>query len=611
MYAVCGKISGTLSWIPVLAFRLKTVLLALAAFINLFMQVAFVYADENNPPADQILDNSGRGGLPTPPVLKGPLPPNTQGLPTPARIQAPETPQAKAAATKLDEIVEDAIRSMGAIFVDQDDVIVKPPLLTALIRVDEHLDPYALESAGSKAISLHDVLNAAYGQNLNIKISGADSDKRKWAMLSSAGSFLPSLVNEITYQGIGGNYISPAGAAIPINNYYMNTSNSFSQYLYKGGGILHTFLENKHLFKASKHAVKLVSNDVLLETAKQYYKLALNEVLLQIKIKSVQTGDALYLINKDLYANGVNTMLEVLQAKTQLSMDRQELIKQQIERRQSAVDLATTINEDSGTDLTLGSPKVGKVRLVDKSLTIKDLLKIAVENRPELKRYEELRLAAIESIKVAKAPLLPQVMVTGSTVGTFSRIFDQNTQQQQTPFTTSGGASATAVSGASSLPVASGSNTSSGSRHSAGRSLFLIGVDMQWQLGGMGLTAAGKVQEARAEARRRQLEFSRELNKVYKEVRDSYLSVITAENLIIETTDMVNSSKEQLRIAKDRLENGVGTNLDVVQAQRDYTRALVEKAKALIEFNSSEAQLLRDIGRITVNSLVASSPLRN
>lgn len=600
----------SIEWVSVvLSFSSKT-LLGFLLILSLFRWQQACLADEQSPPADQILDNSGRGALPTPPVLRGPLPANTQGLPSPPPLQRPETPQAKAAAQKLDDIVEETIRSMGAMFVDPEQVIVKAPLLSALITVDERLSPFSFEASGSKNISLHDVLSAAHGQNLNIRISGTESDQRKWIMVSAAGGFLPNLSNEVTYQGITGNYISPAGAAIPIQNYYLNTNNTFTQYLFKGGSILHTYLEDKHLYKASKHAVHIVSNDVLYETAKAYYNLALNEVKLQIKIKTVETADALLLINKDLYANGVNTMLEVLQAKTQLSRDRQQLIKQQVERRQSAVKLATVINEDAGTDLTLGNPLIVKVRLIDKKLSIKELLQIALDNRPELKRYEELRLAAKEAIKVARAPLLPQITVTGSTVGTFARIQNQNSQQQQTPFSTSGGASPGSVSGASSLPVASGANSTSSERHKAGRSLFVLGVDLQWQLGGMGLTAAAQVQAKRAEARRRQLEFLRELNDVYKQVRDSYLSCITAESLIAETTDTVNSSKEQLRVAKDRLENGVGTNLDVINAQRDYTSALIDKADAIIQFNTAQAQLLKDIGRISVSTLVATSPMR-
>lgn len=590
--------------------RSKKLLIAISVLLTYPHGLAALAAAAPTTSKDQILDNSGRGSMETPPVLKGPLPPNTQGLPTPPQIKAPETFAARAAAGKLDKIVEESIQSMGSMFVDPEQVIVKPPMLTALITVEEKLSPYSIEANGNRNVSLHDVLTEGFRQNLSIKVSSADSDIRRWKMVSSAGGFLPTFTNELTYQGITGNYISPAGAALPIQNYYLTMPAGFTQYLYKGGSILHTYLEDKHEFKASKHAVIISTNDELLEIAKAYYSLAENEVLLQIKIKSVETAEALLLVNKDLYANGVNTMLEVLQAKTVLSRERQQLIKQQISRREAAVKLSTLINEDAGIDLSLGNPQVIKYRLIDKSMSIKDLLQTALDNRPELKRFEELRLAAKESIKVAKAPLLPQLQVIGSTVGTFARINNVSPQQeaqQQTTFSTAGGASAGAVSGGSSLPVSS--TNSSGGRHDAGRSLFILGLDLQWNIGGMGVTAIGKIQEARADVRRRQLQFLRELNKVYKEVRDAYLNSIEAENLIIETTDTVNSSREQLRVAKDRLTNGVGTNLDVINAEREYTAALVD-AKAIIQFNTAQCELMRDIGKVSVSTLTPAAPLR-
>ena len=44
-----------------------------------------------------------------------------------------------------------------------------------------------------------------------------------------------------------------------------------------------------------------------------------------------------------------------------------------------------------------------------------------------------------------------------------------------------------------------------------------------------------------------------------------------------------------------RLNNGLGTNIDVLTAQRDLTQARLDKALALINFNKEQAQLLHDI----------------
>lgn len=552
---------------------------------------------------------SPTGGMSTPPTLKGPIGSGGQeSMPTPKVVPSKPGPATIEAKEKLDAIVDESLRSTGAMFKDPDQVITAPPVLTALITLDRQLpSPYQLDADGTRQINLRDTVMQARANNLVIKIVGEKSEAARWKYISSVGGFLPNLINEVSYQGLTGQYISPAGAALPLRNYYLNMPASIQWYGYQGGKVIHTFLQEKHAYRASQYELKGNTNDVLLDASTLYYDLVQNDAVLQIRIKAVETSNALYLINQDQFANGVVSMLEVLQAKTQLSKDRQNLIKQQVERRQSAIKLAKALNLNYATDLT-PERQVRKIVLIDKNLAPNDLLRIAIDNRPELKKYELLRLAAKEAVKVAKAPLLPTVSVTGTTVGTFARITQQNQDNQQLPFSTSGGASTGAVSGASGLPLAAGDG---GPRVNGGRSLFLIGLDVQWTLGGLGVTAFGNMESAKATARKVQLEFLDELNRVQAEVRDAYLSSLSAENLIVETTDALNSSAEQLRVAKDRIENGVGTQLDVLNAQKDYTTALIDKVKAITEYNTAQVKLLRAIGRISVNTVVSNSPLRD
>lgn len=71
------------------------------------------------------------------------------------------------------------------------------------------------------------------------------------------------------------------------------------------------------------------------------------------------------------------------------------------------------------------------------------------------------------------------------------------------------------------------------------------------------------------------------------------------------TTRAVISSAEALRLARVRLANGVGTNIDVINAQRDFTTSLINKADAIIQFDIAQAQLLHDIGVISVDNLTS------
>lgn len=550
------------------------------------------------------------------PPLKGSPVPSTRppGIGTTTQSELPRLrglgPENETARQQIEELANEVTNTSGSIFVDSEKVFVKPPVLKSLITLSEAASPFSIDAEQSIDITLRDVLKTALGNNLPIKISQSLEGERKWNYIQAVSGFLPSLTNDLSYQRLDGNYVSPAGLAIGIHNPYLTMASGFQQYLFKGGGIIFAAKQQKAHYRASKFALSGTINDTLRDSAERYYDLVRNDVLLQIRVKAVEVSKTLLTVNQDLFDNGVNTELDVLQAKYQLSADRQHLIKQQVERRKSAVKLATTLNMDQGTDLTIRNRMVAKIRLVDKTLRPADLIKIAIDRRPELKRYEQLRLAAKDAIKVARSTLFPSIAVTGAAIGTGSYAVDASAssfQSQQTTLSTSG-VSAGAVSGASGLPLAPGP---SGPKPWTGRSLFTIGAVAQWNLGGLGLEQVAQVKAKQWEARRVQFEFNRELEKILQEVRESYLSSVSTENLIVETTDAVKYAEEGLRLAELRFTEGVGTYLDVINAQKAYTDSLIDKANAIIEFDQAQAKLLHAIGCMNVDTLTAATPLKS
>ena len=78
------------------------------------------------------------------------------------------------------------------------------------------------------------------------------------------------------------------------------------------------------------------------------------------------------------------------------------------------------------------------------------------------------------------------------------------------------------------------------------------------------------------------------------------------------------SKKQQLRVMSYNIHVGVGMDkkldlqriADVINAQHNYTDALIDKANAIIDYNSSQARLLHAIGCLTVDTCTASQPLR-
>jgi len=507
--------------------------------------------------------------------------------------------------TPLDQIKLESEETTGAIFKQADEIEVKAPLLKALIQVQAPISPYQMDADSARSISLKDVAETALSNNLDIKISNANKQTLRWQYWSSMGQFLPEITNAVMYQGIRGKYASPFGQVVPANSPYLVIPNAISCYFFKGGTILFGAMRAKHDYKASSWALKGTTNDILNDAAKLYYQLVLNNVLLQIRIKGVEIGESLLLRNNIMYENGANTKLDVMQARTQLSKDKQNLITQQIERRQSAIKLSTALNLDPSVDLLVQDSLVRKVRLVDPSLRINELIVIAAKNRPELKKYEELRLAAKDHVRVVRGNLFPSVQGTAGMAATGAKAVNAS----------SGGASSASTGGISAGSFSTSSLVPTGSTGSSPKftvaEIYQIGINVQWTLPGMGTVDAAKVESAKWEARRVQLEANEQLNKVYQEVRDAYLDSIKAESLIEETTSYVDSAREQLNVATIRLSEGVDTDLNAVIAQRDYVNALIDKANAIISFNTSQAKLLRAIGRISLDTLTRGVPVRD
>src|SRR5262249_55622478 len=142
------------------------------------------------------------------------------------------------------------------------------------------------------------------------------------------------------------------------------------------------------------------------------------------------------------------------------------------------------------------------------------------------------------------------------------------------------------------------------------RKSYIIGFHVDWNYPNFGVPDMASVQANRAIARQVTLQANQQLLNVISGLRQSYLTSQAAEKVIDVASAQVVSSAEQLRLARVRLANGVGINLDVIQAQQAWVQALANKANAIIDFNIAQAQVLHDTGVISVDTLTSGRLLR-
>lgn len=135
-----------------------------------------------------------------------------------------------------------------------------------------------------------------------------------------------------------------------------------------------------------------------------------------------------------------------------------------------------------------------------------------------------------------------------------------------------------------------------------------IGLSVNWTLGGLGVPAIMNIQATRALARQAMYQANQELLLVTQQVRTDYLNALTAREQIDVAASGVASSGEALRLANLRVQTGVGTNLELITAQRDYITALISQVQAIIASNQAQGQLLHDTGMISLDALTRRGP---
>ncbi len=460
--------------------------------------------------------------------------------------------------------------------------VIRPPL-KALVSIQENLNPFSMDAQYIEGIGLEETLKAALGQNLDIANSFSQLRIQKYSFLAAASRFLPDINSGYNLVGLHGSFpasllgtstisstassFGPA-SSIKVPSSVQLLSAGFTYHAYQGGKVLFSMLEQKHRLRAARAALKGNINDVLLDTTKRYYELVLNESFLVTRTRAVAISAEQVRINSSQEKNGLATGLDVLQSQAQLASDEQNLVDQQQARRHSAIQLANIMNTSFSQDLVSKQTNLNKARLISQTVPITDLLKIAVDNRPELKQYEELRLATKRAIIAAAAPLQPKVNLAGNVFG---------------------------VGASPALGALS--------------SIFALNFSINWTLGALGTTDLANIQGARWQARQSAIQAKQVFQNVFEQVRSAYDQILAADKRIEHSTIQNAAAEEELKIAKKRMEAGIGLNIDVLNAQRDLTQAQINKAQAIVDFNIAQAQLLHDVGLISTETLISGAQI--
>jgi outer membrane protein len=289
-------------------------------------------------------------------------------------------------------------------------------------------------------------------------------------------------------------------------------------------------------------------NDVTAAVATLYVAMQRAEASVEAAKANVDLFEKLYRLADDQREAGVATKLDSTRAEVALARQRQALLVAENRREAARLALLHAAGADQSLEVVLTDPLVERGEAVPSA---DEALRLAREQRPELRALEEELKVAEFATEAAQAERLPRLgfQFQGGYSGYhFNDLF----------WTRS-------VAALVSVPVFTG--------------------------GAM----AARVAEAQSQARQLQLQKTETERQVEEEVRRALLSWESARNRARVARENERLAVEELQFARDRFADGVSSSIEVDNAQSSLAAAQEDRISALAD----EAQARFDLGRAT------------
>jgi outer membrane protein TolC len=328
-----------------------------------------------------------------------------------------------------------------------------------------------------------------------------------------------------------------------------------SQAIFTGGRVFSQISSAQFQRDASYFAFRDTIDLVIATVKQQFYQILLNRALIGVQEESVRLLESQLTDQQNRFEAGTVPRFNVLQAQVALSNQQPELISARNNYRIAQLQLARTIGLDFDPARGTGPPleAVGQLRFERRSMPLTLAIEIAKERRPFLKQQKASVLASNAQVGVARSGYFPQISATG---GTDFR----------------------------SSPLSTNINDV--------RSGYVIGATGNWAIWDWGQTY-GRVKQARALLEQSKINYDDAGRLVELEVQQAYSNMVQSAELIRSQAQTVEQAEEALRLSSARLGAGAGTQLEVLNARVEVTRAQSVSLQALYTYNAAVAEFDR------------------
>ena len=416
----------------------------------------------------------------------------------------------------------------------------------------------AAAASMEREVTLPAAMQLAMEHSPALAMARAGIKEQLGVRITAKAAMLPTIDGVAQYNATDGNRIESFGPTItPLDQSWL-AGVGITYVIYNGGGRLAGVRGAEAAVKTAEDRMRAAVNDVLLEVARAYFDalLARDRIAVQEEAQKL-LGEQLDTARKRFDA-GTGQQFAVLQAEVSLANARPALInakssyKLAIERLRTAAGVDYPPGMD-GSDVRL----TGVWPSSECPASLEAALQAAAVKRPELAAAQSAVEQARQAMAVEVARMRPQVAATGGYGVEGRRFADDIIEDPLRGWT-------------------------------AGLEIRIPLIDVG-QARGRRQQADARVEAALGALREREL-------SVQGEVRQAWLAVEEAREILATSSLVVKQAEEALRLARAGFDAGAGTQLEVLESRFALTQARLNEITAKHQFHTAVASLRRASG---------------
>ena len=400
-------------------------------------------------------------------------------------------------------------------------------------------------------LSLENAILIAFKNNKDIQIEEKGLEVARADILGARSVFLPHLNLNPSYT-----YNDKVLAPSNIFSGYKNDNIiglGLTQSVYTGGANISGLRQAQLGFKVAEETLRAKKLDVEFETKRLYYGLLLGYETQRIAREALTQAKEHYKVVEQMYSQGTSSRFDLLQSKVQISLLEPDVIKAENEIASLKAELNKLLGRNIDVSVIAQDPLDYSLIEIREA----DFLKVAYLDKPEI-RLKSLGVDIDQwSIQMAKSGYRPQVNIGANYLyraNDLGHIFEGKQRNWST------GLSVT-------IPLFEG------------------------------FSVKAKVDAAKNRYAQAKLDKENLVDQLAVDIRQACLDLKEAEAIIDSQKDSVVEAVEALRISEVSYANGVGINLDVLDAQVSLAQVKKNLAGGIYDYLMARAYLDRNMAR--------------